>query len=71
MCGVLNCKEIREKNMTYTVIFADRKNNLKTEVFFGAACHKRAYTEAKQEFGTVVALITGNQLVYTRAPIRA
>jgi hypothetical protein len=54
--------------MTYTVIFADRKNNLKTEIFFGAACHKKAYTEAKQEFGLVVALITGNQLVYTREP---
>tara|TARA_R110000765_G_scaffold261900_6_gene361889 strand:- start:1096 stop:1269 length:174 start_codon:yes stop_codon:yes gene_type:complete len=57
--------------MTYTVIFADYQNNLKTEIFFGAACHKRAYTEAKQEFGTVIALITGNQLVYTKAPSRA
>ena len=54
--------------MTYTVIFTDRKNNLKTEIFFGATCHKKAYTEARQEFGLVVALITGNQLVYTREP---
>lgn len=54
--------------MTYTVIFTDYKNSLKTEVFFGSASHKAAFNEATIEYGTVIALITGNQLVYTTAP---
>ena len=51
--------------MIYTVIYIDYKNDLKSEVTHGAPDAARAWEEARQEYGTVLALVPGHHPVYT------
>ena len=51
--------------MIYTVIYMDYKNDLKSEVTQGPPDAIAAWEYARQEYGTVLAMVPGNHPVYT------
>ena len=51
--------------MIYTVIYTDYKNDLKSEVTAGPPDITEAWTQVRQEYGTVLAMVPGGHPVYT------
>lgn len=51
--------------MIYTVIYTDYRNELRASVLDGSMNRPVAWKQAKQEYGTVLALVPGSHPVYT------
>ena len=56
--------------MIYTVIFTNYQNKIVSEVTQAPPDWRKAYEEIKQEFGSVLAVVPGNQPVYTEGVLR-